>query len=121
MARAPAALGDQLGAALVRAHQLHQGGLADDRQRGLDLRRLHVVQQARHPRAAHFLVIGQGEMDRPLQRGPRHLRRQRQRHADEALHVASAAPVKPAIAHLGPERVARPGLPVHRHHIGMAR
>ena len=38
MLLAVAARGDQLGAALVRAHHLHQGRLAHDRQRRLDAR-----------------------------------------------------------------------------------
>ena len=88
---------------------------------GLMLLRLQIVQQALDADAAHFLVIGQREMDRPRQLGLGDVRRQRQRHADKAFHVAGAAAVQLAVAHFGLEGIGRPVLAVHRHHIGMAR
>ena len=60
-------------------------------------------------------------MDRRSQRRLCKLGRMRQGHADKAFHVASAPPIEQAVAHLGLKRVGAPGLPVNRHHVGVAR
>src|SRR6478736_2850761 len=45
----------------------HLGGLADDGKRRFEVLRFQIVQQAFDPDTAHFLVIGQREMDRLFQ------------------------------------------------------
>ena len=110
----------QLGAALVCAHDLHQGRLADDGKRGPDILRFQVVQQAPNAGAADFFVIRQREVDWPSQFRFRDFRRQPQRGSDKPLHVTGAAAIQIAIPHFRLERIAGPVLAVHRHHIGMA-
>src|ERR1700679_259276 len=60
-------------------------------------------------------------MDRALQLGARDLVRERQRRADEALHVAGAAAIELVAAHFRRERIARPVLAIDRHNVGVAR
>ena len=40
-------------------------------------------------------------------------------HPEVALHVAGAAAIELAVAHLCIERIAAPVLAVHRHHVGV--
>ena len=93
MAFMAAAGGVQHRARLVRAHHAHQGGFAHDGQCGLDVGVLQVFEKAQHAVAAHFFVVRQREMDRALQLGLGDVGRERQRHTDEAFHVAGAAAV----------------------------
>ena len=119
MAFLAAAAGRQLGAALMGAHDLHQGRFTDDRQRGFDGLRFQIIQQTPDAGAAHFFVIGKREMDRPRQLRACDFRHQPQGGADKAFHVTGAATIQIAIADFRLERIARPVLSVHRHHIGM--
>lgn len=59
-------------------------------------------------------------MDRRLEAGREEIRHQRQRQRDEALHVDRAAAIGPAVRDMQRERIARPGLTLHRHDVGMA-
>ena len=112
-------------AALLRIGDLHRGRLADDRQhRPRDAGRQRADQR-RGAKAAGLLIMGEGEMQRHLERALRHLRHQRQDERDKALHVGTAAAIEPAALLSGAlgenERVAVPFLPGDRHDIGMPR
>ena len=82
--------------------------------------RADVLEQVADAEAAELLVVGQREMDRQAQPRRCHLRHQRQRGGDEALHVRGAAAVELAAALDDGEGIALPGLARHRHHVGMA-
>ncbi len=109
------------GDALVAADGDHVGGLAHDhRRRARDLGG-DLGDQVRRAQAADLLVIGKGQVRRPLQRGGGQGRRRRQGQGQEPLHVAGPPPIEPlALARQG-EGIAGPGLAVHGHHVGMAR
>ncbi|MNE39814.1 hypothetical protein D3C80_1337890 [compost metagenome] len=74
-----------------------------------------------YPQATDFFVIGERQVQRHTQR-PREKRRDRRQHrGNEALHVRSAAPVQAPITFAQGKRLDRPGLAVHRHHVGVPR
>ncbi len=106
--------------ALMPHAELHAGRLADDGKAGLGQILADGLQKMRRAQAAQFLVIGEGEMERRLQRLGCHLRHQRQAKRDEALHVAGAAAHKTRIRFHQLERITGPGLAFDRHHVGMA-
>ena len=107
-------------AALVAGHDLHHRGLADDHRRGLDAGRRHRLGEDAGAQAADLLVIGQGDMDRALQRRRQHLRHQRQRDGVEALHVAGAAAIEPAVALGQRPGIGGPVLARDGHDVGVA-
>ncbi len=108
-------------AALVAGHHLHVRRLADDdaggRRHGPGQRR-HQPLGAPHP---DLLVIGERDLDRPLQPRLQCLRHRRQRDRRKALHVARAAAVEPPVLLRQRERVGAPRLPVDRHDVRMRR
>ena len=107
--------------ALVRDHRLHAGGLADDGAGGADAVARQVFEQAARADAAHFLVIGECKINRRLEIGRGKARRHRQDDGEVAFHVAGAAAVELVASHRRLERIARPVLAVHRHHVGVPR
>ena len=87
---------------------------------GLDAGGIEIGEQAPHAEAAHLLVVGEGEVQRHFEARLRELGHQRERHGEEAFHVAGAAAVEPALALVDREGIARPFLAVDRHHVGVA-
>src|SRR5439155_21810155 len=83
-------------------------------------RALEMRDHVAHADAADLLVVRDGEMNRPGELARRHVGHRRETAGDEALHVGGAAAEQTAVALLEPKRIARPGLPVDRHHVGMA-
>ncbi len=100
---------------------LHPGRLAHDHG-GWSRDDAAAISSTRNgaPWQPDFLVIGQGEMDRPSQSSLQHPRHGGERKRVETLHVAGAASVEPAIPFRQDERIARPCLALHRHDVGMA-
>ena len=109
------------GLALVAVGEAHPGRLADhaaERQRRQPGDQM--IEQARHAFAADLLVEAERQVDGRLERQALKLRDQRQHGRDEALHVRGAAAVEPLVALGADERIARPVLAIHRHHVGMS-
>ena len=106
--------------ALVGAHHLHLGGLADEHGTRLYLAVAQNVDEPAHPEATDLLVIGEGNVQRSLDLAGEKLRRESETHRKEALHVGGAPPVEAAVALPYLEGIAVPGLALDRHHIGMA-
>ena len=109
------------GAALMASDDLHVRRLANQRSGPFGQNLPHRLDHRRRAGAAHLFVIGQCQLHRPPHA---HLLRPHQgpdRQGDIALHVTGAAPVKPTIAFDNSPWVGCPVLPIHRHHIGMAR
>ncbi|MPN00793.1 hypothetical protein SDC9_147991 [bioreactor metagenome] len=79
--------------ALVRHHHLHAGGLAHHAAIKLGAAQPQGVEHHRRADAAHFLVIRQRQMQRLGARHGQVFGHQGQRRGDEALHVATAAPI----------------------------
>ena len=107
--------------AFVRHHHLHAGGLAHDAAGRLEALREHVDDQPAHADAAHFLVIAEGQVQRPLELAFEQLGHHQQGRGAVTLHVGHAPAVQTVADHLRHKGVGIPGLAVHRHHIGVAR
>ena len=105
--------------ALVGAHHLHLGGLADEHRAGLHLTIAQYVDEPAHPEAADLLVVGEDHVQRDRDLAGEELRREGEAHRDEALHVGGAPPVEATVAFQHLEGVAVPGLTLDRHHVGM--
>ena len=114
-------LGDVALAALVGVHHGHHGRLADDDDPGLRHLGRHAGRQRMRAEAADFLIVGEREVDRLLERGLQELRQQGEADGVERLHVAGAAAVILAVLQRERPRVGDPGLAVDRHDVGMAR
>ena len=84
--------------ALVAGHAVHHRRLADDHRRGLRQPVQQVRDHQRRAEAADLLVMGQHDLQRPLHPGLQRQRHRRQRQRVEALHVAGAAAIEPAVA-----------------------
>ncbi len=97
----------------------HLGRLAHEAAERPQAPRAHPRDQRAHAEAADLLVVREGDVDRAGEPRRRHLGHQRQADRDEALHVRGAAPVEAPVALGQPERVARPGLPRHRHDVAV--
>jgi hypothetical protein len=105
--------------ALVRDHRAHLRRLADDACVRARARTHNVGDQAPDAKTTNFFIVGERKMEWRFQPPLHELRHQRQHAGDEALHIASAAAVEPAVllGHL--ERIGIPRLPFHRHDVGM--
>ncbi len=113
-------LGDVDLGALVGVDHRHHGRLADDD--GARARHLarHAGGQCVGADAADLLVIGQREMDRPLERRLLELGQHGEADRVERLHVAGAAAVILAVLERQRPRIAVPRLAVDRHDVGVA-
>ena len=109
------------GAALVPGDDPHPRRLADQCHPGLGNHALHRGDHRRGTGAAHLLVIGNRDLQRPLHALRLRLDQRPQGQRKIPLHVAGAAPIQPAVALGHHPRVAGPRLPVDRHHVGMPR
>ena len=79
--------------ALVGGDRLHQCRFAHDAEAGLHRRILQKIEQASHADAADLLVIGEGEIDRRLQRcAPRPSRPRRRQQAMKPFMSAVPRP-----------------------------
>ena len=120
MAVAPGDVEIEAVAALVPVAELEARRLADDG----DLRQGQIGPDIRdHPgraEAAQFLVIAERDVDGALELACEHGRHQAQHEGDESLHIGGSAPVEAPIGFAQGERIARPGLARHRHHVRMA-
>ncbi|MNC85633.1 hypothetical protein D3C83_12430 [compost metagenome] len=105
----------------MRDDRPHLGRFADDARQRLDARTLQVGNQPSHADAAHFLVVSERDVKRRLQPTLHEFRQQCQHAGEETLHVGSTAAVEPAVLLHHIERIGLPGLPFHRHDVGMAR
>jgi len=83
--------------------------------------REHVGDQPAHTDAADFLVIAEGQVQRPLEFAFEQLGHHHQGGGAVAFHVGHAAAVKTVADHLRHKGIGVPGLAVHRHHIGVTR
>lgn len=101
--------------------QLHHGRLADNAGGRPDTVPVDRLQQARHTEAADLLIVGKGEMHRPLERCRLEAVHGIQRHRDEPLHVGGATTVELPVAFGQGEGIAGPELAVHWNHVGVAR
>ena len=108
-------------APLVTLDHPHQRRFADDRDRGARVACPQDLRQRLRAQASDLFVVGKGEMDGPTGRAFGEGGRHRHRRGNETLHVAGAAPVKPAVAFHHLERVACPVLVGDRHHVRMTR
>ena len=106
--------------ALVSDHDGHARRLADEATLLAHGPAAEMLGEAPAADATDLLVVGEGEMDRPAERRRPHALDGRKAHGQEALHVASAAAVQPPVRLPQAEGIARPGLSVDRHHVGMA-
>jgi len=116
----PGELGRVFVAALVAFDDAHAGRLANEGDRRADAGPRDLADERLRAEAADLLVIGEGEMQRPLQIERGVARRHGKAGGDETLHVAGTAAVEPAVALDHAERVRRPVLPLDRHNVGMA-
>ena len=107
--------------AFVAVHHRHAGGFPDDAAgRALG----HVLELFDQPAGAetpHFLVIGEGKMNRALEIAPKDVGHEGEYDGDEALHVAGAAAEKLTVPFRQGEGIGRPVLAIDRHHVGVAR
>ena len=106
--------------ALVGVDHRHHGRLADDD--GARARHFagHAGGQRMGADAADLLVVGEREMDRPLERRLLDLGQHAEPDGVERLHVAGAAAVVLAVLERERPRIGVPRLAVDRHDVGMA-
>ena len=107
--------------ALVRVDHAHLGRLADEHHARQRQRLAELGDHRPHAGAADLLVVGEGEVERHLERARLEVRHHRQHAGEIALHVAGAAAVELAVALDHREGIGVPGLAGHRHHVGVAR
>ncbi len=105
--------------ALLRGHDLHVGGFANDRAGGFGRGPGNGLDHARRAETPHLFVIGKREDHRPLEIGGQ--RRIDMRHAqgEEALHVRRAAAIKPVAFFSQHPGISRPFLTVDGHNVGV--
>ena len=120
MAGKPVKMGAVLIAALVPFYDPHFCWLTDDGDAGGEAAVCQNLPQMLRPETADFLIIGEGEMHRPVGHLPGKQRRHGQGGGDETLHIAGAAPVKPAVPFDHFERIGLPLLIADRHNVRMA-
>ncbi len=113
--------GEEGADALMGVGEFERGRLADDDGAGLRQIHAHAGDAVDDAEAGHLLVIGEEEVDRRLEIRRQEIRHERQRQSDETLHVDRAAAIGLAILDMQRERVAAPGLALHRHHVGVPR
>src|SRR5262245_53176790 len=99
----------------------HQRRFADNTCARAHARTDEVGDQAPDAETADFLVVSARKVQRCLEAPFHELRDERQRDADEALHVGSTASVEPAFPLHQLERVGRPDLAFYWHDVGVAR
>ena len=107
--------------ALVRDHDVHARGLADDAPERLDPARDHVCDKSPRPDAADFLVVRQREVQRALESPAQELGNMCETDGAEAFHVGHAAAVEPVTHDRRFERCGIPGLAIDRHDVGVSR
>ncbi len=107
--------------ALVAEHRFQLGRLADDAQHRFYRALFQYLEQRTHAQAAGFLVVRQGDVHRQAQVCLDQRGHQRQHAGDVTLHIRRAPAKQLAVALGQLERRHCPRLPIHRHHIGMAR
>ncbi len=104
----------------MRQDRLHAGRFADDAKRRAQGGFLHVLDQAHGAVAAHLLVIGDEQVQRPLQLHRLEVGHGGEAGGDEALHVAGAAGEQPSVLAAQGERIGGPRLAVDGNRIDMA-
>ena len=105
--------------AIMRDADLHVGGLANDGEGGSRHALGDSLDQRVRTKAANLFVVGEGEVQRPLQRQTLPMLDGGEAACDKPLHIGTAAPVQPPIAFHQRKRVAGPILAIHRHHVGV--
>ena len=111
--------GLQRGLALVSDRGAQHRRLADDAEPGSMGPMRHVVDQRAYAKAADFLVVGEGKLQRQPQRTGRGAVRCPQRARQKTLHVRRSARKQARSALLQSKWIGSPVLAVHRHHIGV--
>ena len=105
--------------ALVRTHHLHLGGFTHEHRTGLHLAVANQVDEPAHAEAADLFVVGEDHVQRDSDLAREKLRREREAHCDEALHVGGAPSIEATVSLQHFERIAFPGLALDRHHVGV--
>ena len=103
--------------ALVGAYHLHVRGLPDNHRRRFDRTVAKRVDEAAHADAADFLIMGKSEVQGRHDVSCQEFRRQRQAHADEALHIAGSAAIEASVVLDHLKRIRVPVLSIHRNHV----
>ncbi|OIQ67728.1 hypothetical protein GALL_506920 [mine drainage metagenome] len=117
----PLDMGGEAGAALVARNRLHHRGFAHHHRRGFRQGLDHVGNHRRRAEAADLFIIAQRDLQRPFHPGLQRPRHGPKRQRAKPFHVAGAASGKPPVASRHLPGVRRPRLPIHGHHVGMAR
>ena len=114
-------------AALVAVHPLvgngghHERGLTHNAGQRLDAGVAQVGNQLFHTKAAHFLVVAEGEVHRERGLAVQEGFCVGQGQADEGLHVSTATAIELAVLYQRAQRVHAPVLPRPGHGVGVAR
>ncbi len=106
--------------ALVRVDDGHRGRLANDDGAGLRKPVAQFGDHRAHACAAGFLVVGEQQVDRRLERAALEGRHHRQRTGEIAFHVGGAAAVEAAIGLAQREGIRGPGGRVGGYDVGVA-
>ncbi len=105
--------------AFMLGDDLHVGGFAHDAHGRLMGQGIDCLDQAWHAKAADFLVIGEGKMDRHAQISIFEGFCLGQQTGQETLHIAGPAAIKFVAADIGGERVGCPVLAFDRDHVAV--
>ncbi|MNF81924.1 hypothetical protein D3C84_642160 [compost metagenome] len=106
---------------LVTQHRFQLRRLADQAQFGLEWTLLQLGEHRPDTQAADFFIVGKGQVHRAQKRTLHEGRHRREHRGNEPFHVRRATPVQAPFLFRQPERIDRPGLPVNRYHISVAR
>ena len=109
------------GAALVAGDDGHAAWLADDGGACFRHNVLHGGDHRGRTGAAHLFVIRQHKLQRAANTAVLRLDQRADGQRHKTLHVAGAATIKATVPFGHGPGVGRPGLAIHRHHIGMSR
>ena len=107
--------------AFVTKNRLQFSGFANQADSGLVRTSGERIQQSPHPEAPDFLIIRNGQMQRLHQRLRKKVGDSGENAGNKAFHVRCATTIQFAIALRQGERGNAPVLPVHGHHIAVAR
>src|SRR3546814_15983135 len=99
---------------------LHFGRLANDAHCRLYRHIAQDLYETAHADAANLLIMRKREMDRDFHTTLKELRRQREGHRNEALHISGASAVQACILHDHREWICVQVLVTHRAHVSMA-
>ena len=105
--------------ALVPEHELHVGRLTDHAQKRPYRRQVQHVEQTPHTDTADLFVMGQRQLQWPVQGMVGGIEHGVDSQRDKALHIATATAINPPVLHRRLKRREGPGLARCRYHIGV--